>query len=1033
MAWRYRIAATAIVVALGTLSARQLGGDPWLLNKSGTDLSVDFVRDIRPILSQHCFACHGPDEQAREAELSLMTWEEATALREGGIRPITPYSLDESEVWQRINDPDDPMPPSDALNPLSAAQIDLLRQWIEQGASYAPHWAYVPPRTIPQPHVAASDWPLSDIDQFILARLEAEGLTPAPEADLVTLIRRVTFDLTGLPPATSEIDSFLEGDSADAYEQVVDRLLASPRFGERMATYWLDLVRFADTVGYHGDQDHRIWPYRDYVIDGFNDNMPFDRFTIEQLAGDLLADPTQEQLVATGYNRLLQTSHEGGVQLKEYRAIYMADRVRNLSAVWMGATVGCAQCHDHKFDPYTTRDFYSLGAFFADVDDEEHLRNPYDGLNRLPSPRRPEMRVRSSKSDTQLDEIADRIAQAQRELDEVIVQLPASQPDWERELLGRIESNVSAEFVWVDDRLDTGGRTQGDWTFVRDQTVRPHSGEFYRRQISSGLIQHYSVDTTTKKIIVAEGDVLFSWVYISPDDSPNAVMLQFNAGGSDWEHRAVWGGDHISYGKRAGDWVGYNRMGSLPEPGQWVRLEVPVADVGLAPGEVVSGMAFTQFGGTVYWDKAGVVSDLVAPPIVVLALRTPAPERTDEQRQELQDYHVQQSPKMIERRAQLADLTRAQDEMEASLPLTMFTRSLETPREVRVLPRGNWLDESGALVEPAIPAFLGRLDVEGRASRLDLARWLVTREEDGGISGSTARVFVNRIWALLFGEALCPSLDDFGGQGLPPTHPELLDHVAIGFIESGWDVKALVRELVLTRTYRQSSIPSDRVRDFDPENRLFARQSRYRLPAEMVRDTALAISGLLVDDIGGPSMKPHQPDGLYRHLNFPQRRYKRDMGPEQWRRGLYMHWQRQFPHPMLRAFDAPTREECTASRPISNTPLAALTLLNDPVFIEASRAFAQRILKADLANDRARVSFAWREATGRLPRDAEIHVLMTLLREGLEHYMAAPEEAEQLVRVGDARREESLDATTLAAWMQVTRAILNLHETITRD
>ena len=420
------------------------------------------------------------------------------------------------------------------------------------------------PAGTPVPDVNETDWSVSDIDRYILSRIEEEGLSQAPDADRTTLIRRLTYDMTGLPPRTSEIDAFLADDSPGAYETLVDRLLASPHFGERMAMYWLDLVRYADTVGYHGDQDHRIWPYRDYVINSFNQNKPFDQFTVEQIAGDLLPGPAQEQLIATGYNRLLQTSHEGGVQLKEYRAIYQADRIRNISGTWMGATMGCAQCHDHKYDPYTTRDFYAMGAFFADIDDEEHLRDPYGGLNTLPTARVPEMRVWSNEARARDEELTIRISAIQGEMDDAIALLPSKQKEWERALRAQIDSGAVRETVWVDDVLDTGGRTQGDWTFTRDEDVPPKSGAFYRKQSSRGLIQHYSFETTKKRVEVAAGDVFFCWVYLREDDSPQAVMLQFNAGGSDWEHRAVWGGNEIPYGKRAASWAGYQRMGDLP-------------------------------------------------------------------------------------------------------------------------------------------------------------------------------------------------------------------------------------------------------------------------------------------------------------------------------------------------------------------------------------------------------------------------------------------------------------------------------------
>ncbi len=1009
--------------------------------QSARAVKVDFVRDIRPIISDHCFACHGPDEHARQAGLSLVHFETATSELDSGapgepgvpgIRAIAPGDLANSMLWQRINHPDDMMPPAEAHNPLDQAQIETLGRWIEQGASYAPHWAYVAPVATETPEVQETTWPLDAIDHYILARLNTERLDHAPDADDVTLLRRLTYDLTGLPPQTSDIDAFLADESPNAYETVVDNLLASPHFGERIASYWLDLVRYADTVGYHGDQEHRVWPYRDYVIRAFNENMPFDQFTIEQLAGDLLSEPGQQQLIATGYNRLIQTSHEGGVQLKEYRSIYMADRIRNASAVWMGATLGCAQCHDHKYDPYATRDFYAFGAFFADIDDEEHLRKPYDGLNTTPTRRLPEMRVTSADSQAQLDAIALRIDETKLEVDRAIAALPGERAAWEQALLAEIDAASTHEFVWVDDQLDTGGETQGDWSFIRDEAVPAYSGQAYRKQSSAELVQHYSVNTTAKTIVVAEGDTFFSWVYVLQDEPAQALMLQFNVAGN-WEHRAVWGGDEIPYGRRSPSWAGYQRRGDLPELGKWVCLEVEADSVGLQVGQVVSGIAFTQFGGVVYWDKAGVRSDQAAPAAVIDALATNAADRSDAQRAQLHDYQLKTAPVVVDLRARIAELQREQQSIESSLPMTLYTKALAEPREVRVLPRGNWLDESGELVEPAIPGFLGTLDVDGRATRLDLARWLVTPKDRGGGGELTARVFVNRIWALFYGEGLCPSTDDFGGQGQPPNHLELLDRLSLDFVQSGWDVKALIRRLVLTRTYRQSSIPTTESAQRDPLNHFFAHQSRQRFPVEMIRDTALMVSGLLVDQLGGVSVKPPQPDGYYRHLNFPTRRYHPDTGAAQFRRGVYVHWQRQYLHPMFRAFDGPTREECIARRAVSNTPLAALALMNDPTFVEASRAFAQQILSTASGDDHTRIARAMRQATGRRPDVAEVEVLAVLLEESRQHYQRNPDDAEALLALGESPRDAALDPANHAAWTQVTRAILNLHETITRD
>ena len=764
---------------------------------------LQYNRDVRPILSDKCFYCHGPDPSHREAGLRLDVEEEAKAYVIDGSDPLA------SELLARIahEDPDQRMPPADSGKQLSADEVSIITRWVQQGAPYEPYWAYVPPRRHAVPEVQNQQWPRDTIDRFLLARLEQLGLSPSPDADPVTLIRRVSFDLTGLPPTPQQVDAFVADPSEQAYEQLVDRLLASKAFGERLAVYWLDLVRYADTVGYHGDQEQNISPYRDYVIDSLNANLPFDQFTREQLAGDLLPDPTTDQLIATGYNRLLQTSHEGGVQPKEYLAIYAADRVRNLSSVWLGGTLGCAQCHDHKFDPYTAEDFYSMAAFFADVDEAQHFTK---GKDAIPTPRPPELDVHTASERAALAHIEHRIDDLQRQL------------------------------------------------------------------------------TTA-------------------DDAEQAGLQQL-----------------------------------------------------------------------------------------------------------------------------LAEWQRQREELLKAARRTMVTVAIE-PRPMRVLPRGNWMDDSGPLVQPAIPAFLGQLDTgDRRATRLDLANWLTDSELGAG--GLTARVFANRFWYLMFGSGISNSLDDFGGQGQPPVHPELLDNLAVDFVESGWDIKRLFKRLAMTRAYRQASLETPEQRQRDPYNQLFARQSRYRLPAEMVRDNALAISGLLVSNVGGPSIRPYQPDGYYRHLNFPKRTYQHDGDVRQWRRGVYVHWQRQFLHPMLKALDAPSREECTAQRPRSNTPLEALVLLNDPTFVEAARAFAVRILRSSEPSTDHRLDQAFQLALSRSPDRVERETLAALLDQEAAHYAADPAAAARLLEnVGQAPVPDDLPATQLAAWTSVARAILNLNETVTRN
>ncbi|MEN8872416.1 MAG: PSD1 and planctomycete cytochrome C domain-containing protein [Akkermansiaceae bacterium] len=818
----------------------------FLLIISG-EASVDFNRDIRPILSDKCFHCHGPDEETREAELRLDTYKGATEGGEFEV-PIEPGKPAESEVIARIlnEDPDEIMPPPETHKKVTAKELELLRQWIKEGAEYDDPWTYKNPVKQPDPEVQTKDWPINFVDRFILSRLEKEAIPPSPDADPVTLLRRLQFDLIGLPPTPSDLDRFLNSFKSNpqaAIETEVDRLLASPHFGERLAIYWLDLVRYADTVGYHGDQDHNISPYRDYVIRAFNENMPFDRFTREQLAGDLLEKPTKQQLVATGYNRLLQTTHEGGLQKAEYRAIYQADRVRNVSAVWMGATVGCAQCHDHKYDPYTAKDFHTLGAFFADIDDEQHFTS---GTNALPTRRPPEIPVMTSAQQAELD------------------------------LLNKTLNELS-------------------------------NGQ--RNEI--------------------------------------ARLIKESA-------------DQASRAKKARD---------PKEKKKWS-----------------DGLQRTK----------DALAELISPKGLSLWKNTEA------------------------RRLKV----------ESSGRLTMITQSLQTPRVSRIFPRGNWLDESGEIVQPAVPHFLPQITKEGRQTRLNLANWLT--DSKNGTGGLTARVMSNRLFYLFFGTGISRSLGDFGGQGQPPSNPELLDRLAIEFYESNWDIKKMVKILVTSRAYCQSSLVPSNLRERDPYNELFARQARFRLPAEMIRDNALALAGLLVTDLGGSSVKPYQPSGYYRHLNFPPRKYKQDTNAKIYRRSLYIHWQRQFLHPMLRAFDAPSREECTAKRPKSNTPVAALNLLNDPTFVEAARVFAERIIKESKPGNLARLHHAFKIALNREPTTEERDTIEQLITYAGADFRKNPKSATALINIGQTKSGHS-DPALLATWTTVARAILNLSETTTRN
>jgi hypothetical protein len=803
---------------------------------------VDYSREVQPILAAHCYACHGPDESKRKAKLRLD--QRDAALK----KAIKAGDAAHSPLVSRISSSEDDEvmpPPGSKKDRLAPVQIDVLRRWIDEGAKFDIHWSYVKPVRPALPPTKNRAWVSNAVDAFVAAGLEAQGLAPAPEADRITLIRRLSFDLTGLPPVPEEVDAFVNDQSPEAYEKLVDRLLASKHYGERMAMYWLDAVRYADTGGYHSDNHRDVWLFRDYVINAFNADKSFDQFTIEQLAGDLLPNPTTEQRIASGYNRLLQTTEEGGAQPKEYTAKYGADRVRNASTVWIASTMGCCECHNHKFDPFTTKDFYSFSAFFADVLEKAVGRQD---------------------------------------------QTPILSPEDE------------ARVKLFDEQL----------ALLRSALSKP-SAELDRLQAA-------------------------------------------------WEKKARVEGDK-----------------GLPKP-------------------------------------------------VAEALAVAPAKRTSQQKQVIADHYRGIAPELEAIRKAVANVQKQRDALLKNAPTTLVTMA-GPPRVVRILPRGNWLDDSGQIVEPAVPGFLSALDTQSkRASRLDLAKWLVSPENP-----LTARVFVNRLWKICFGQGIVKSLDDFGIQGALPSHPQLLDWLAVDFRESGWYLKHLLKLLVMSNTYRQASAASPEVRAKDPANIWLARQGRFRLDAEMLRDNTLAVSGLLSRRIGGPSVKPYQPAGYWSFLNFPTREWQADKGEGLYRRGLYTYWCRTFLHPSLLAFDAPTREECTVERPRSSTPLQALVLLNDPIYVEAARVFAERIIKESGPDMATRINWAYRRAVSRSVKPAEVKLLTELYQKHLAEFQKDTAAAQKAVSVGDWPLPKDVDMAELAAWTSVARAILNLHETTTRN
>jgi hypothetical protein len=997
--------------------------------------AVEFNRDIRPILSNNCFACHGPDQNQRKADLRFDTEKGGAFEDRGGYRLLVPGKPDESELYLRITDDEVQrrMPPRKFGKTLSKRQIELVRRWIQQGARWQGHWSLTPPKRPVLPPIADKAWPNNAIDYFVRMRQEDEGLKPSPEADKRTLLRRLSFDLTGLPPAPEEVERFLADPSRHAYERAVDRLLASKHFGERLAMYWLDLVRYADTNGIHGDNHRDIAPYRDYVIRAFNDNMPFDQFTVEQLAGDLLPRPTGWQRIASGYNRLLMTTREGGAQPREYLAKYAADRVRNTSSVWLGATLGCAECHDHKFDPYKTREFYSFAAFFADIKEtavgmQERTRAPVGKLV------------------AELKQFDETLAGLRKKLAAPSPKIAAAQTQWEKKERDRLAAERTGWVAVKPDKVVSRGgaamKLLEDFSVL--STGQNPAQDVYTVTLRTGLKRITGIRLEAlhdpsfgnKGLARSNGNFVLTRFEVEAagpkGGRPRAVAI---AGAvADYSQKGFPVASAIDPKSKAG-WAVDGYIKTDPSRQAVFTFAQPIAG---GPGTVLTvrlrhesiyaqhnigrfRLALTKADKPAL-EKGGL------PPDVRQALEADGARRTARQKDLLARYYRTVAPELAELRNRIAALEKTKQDRINAAPLTLVSVSIP-PRIMRVLPRGNWLDESGAIVQPGVPAAWPALGVKGRrATRLDLARWLVRRDNP-----VTARVFVNRLWKLAFGQGLVRTLDDFGSQGAWPTHPQLLDWLAVEFMDSKWDIKHLMKLLVMSRTYRQSSHANESMRQRDPYNQWLARQGRFRLDAEMVRDNALAISGLLVKKIGGPSARPYQPPLYWAHLNFPPREYQKDQGEGLYRRGLYTYWCRTFLHPSLLAFDAPTREECTVERARSNTPQQALVLLNDPTYVEAARVLAERLVRAGGSGVKRRIQFAYRQALSRKAEPAEVELLGELYQRHLKQYRADRKAAEAVLQVGDRPAARDIDAAELAAWTSVTRVVLNLHETITRD
>ncbi|MEQ9411184.1 MAG: DUF1553 domain-containing protein [Fuerstiella sp.] len=1042
-----------------------------LTSASASSAEIRFNRDVRPILSSACNTCHGPDAARREADLRLDS--------EEGIRYAFGDGLRDSEGWARISatDPDVVMPPPDAHVKLKPDDVAVIRQWVEDGASWEGHWSFIPPQKPvlpysdqaadsndqPAPDAALRNWIRTPIDAFVMRRLAAAGLRPNDDADRERLLRRVSLDLTGLPPTLAEIDAFLADTSPDAYEKVVDRLLQSPHFGERMAVIWMDAARYGDTSVFHADGPRDMWPWRDWVISAYNSNMPFDQFTLEQLAGDLLPEPTRRQKVATGFLRNNATTDEGGLIEEEYRVEYAVDRVKTTSLVWLGLSMECAQCHDHKYDPITQEEYYQFFAYFnqaadpgrqtrngnqapvVDIPDGARLARA-DALQAELQALSPQLEARATAAEPEFQKWLVSAAANNKESlvpTDMVVHVPLD--EGQDRVVSDLadpnrQGNLNGPATWADGKfgrafecngrnfvdLGEAGDFDGSHGFSYGAWIKPagagsgaplarmnnsNSYRGYDLHLSGGVIEPHIISSWPAdaiKVRTKEKLKPDTWqhVFVTYDGSKKAAGVKIYVDGKPWDWTIEQDGLKSTIRSKGPFYLGRRNGGS-----QYNGLidDVRVYDRALAPSEVAA--------------VAG--NDAITP-----LLAKAADQRTADEVNVLRRHYLSVvdeswrtlSQKQTKLSSQIAELRKP-------VVNVMVMNDVPTMRETFVLERGNYASPlKDRPVLPNVPAALPALPSGVPANRLGLATWLTQPDHP-----LTARVAVNRYWAMLFGEGLVRSLEDFGAQGEFPSHPDLLDWLAVDFAESGWDIKRTIRQMVLSSTYRQSSSISPQQLDADPLNVLLSRGARFRLQAEFIRDNALAASGLLVPTIGGPGVKPYQPPGLWNEVSLNGNlRFQQDSGEKLYRRSMYTYWKRSAPAPAMTIFDAPTREMCALRRSRTNTPLQALVTLNDPQFVEAARVLAERALHdgGDSVDDQ--ISYAFRRLAGVRPASGVRSILTEAFHQERERFQTETEAAAALLAIGESKRDETLDAATHAAMTVVTSMILNLDETLTR-
>jgi Protein of unknown function (DUF1553)/Protein of unknown function (DUF1549)/Concanavalin A-like lectin/glucanases superfamily/Planctomycete cytochrome C len=1091
------LAGTSPVSTLGETQAAPAAGAP--------TKPVDFNREVRPILSDNCFKCHGPDEKMRMAKMRLDETEGLFVDR-GGYKIIVPGNSAQSKLYQKISAKDAGfrMPPTYSGKTLTEKQVETIKQWIDQGAKWETQWSFVAPKRPAIPEVKDKEWVRNPIDSFVLARLETEGLKPSEEADKATLLRRASFDLTGLPPTPAEVDSFVADKSPDAYEKRVDRMLASPHYGERMAMEWLDLARYSDTHGYHIDSLRAMWPWRDWVIKAYNQNMPYDQFTVKQLAGDLLPNATLDDKIATGFNRNNMINFEGGAVPQEYHAEYIIDRASTTATVWLGLTMGCARCHDHKFDPIRQKDFYQMVAYFNTI--------PERGLDGFLGNADPVLPLPTAAQQHQLDDLNGKLASTLAALPEK--DILAQRNEWQKTALAGMSEPSSegliayyplensladasgqhhdgkavrgdlvydegkvgraAEFsgetqvsfgnlgdfdrsdrfavaLWARtspasamkfvQKRDSSEHWQGYEIFIDDPTYnRPQRGRFHFVVRLAAKWPDNAIEVRTKDRFLTG---TFPHLVVNYDGSGKASGVRFYVNGKPAEAEVLKDNLTASFRTTAPLEIGNKANGKAFE-GELDDLRIYDRPVTAEEAETLG----------IRMPVRSVLTELAGKPATeIVALQpekppaeaeigaedkaeTPAAKATRleaEHQAALSEYYLKYAAPEKDRRlyAQLVSLREQKSKLQDSVTSVMVMAEMKKPRDTFILGRGQY-DNPRDKVNPGVPAFLPPLRPGAPANRLALAQWLIDPKNP-----LTARVAVNRYWQDCFGTGIVKTAEDFGSQGEQPSHPQLLDWLATEFISSGWDIKAMMRLIVTSATYRQSSHETKEMADRDPENRLLARGPRFRLPAEMVRDNALDVAGLLDRRIGGPSVYPYQPKGLWEEMafggGFSAQTYTPSTGEDLYRRSMYTTWKRTVPPPSLTTFDAPDREKCTARRTLTNTPLQALVLLNDPTYVEASRVLAEKTISQAGHDPEKRVDFAFRLVTDREPQPQERAVLLTLAREELAEYRRDKPSALKLIGVGEAKRNPKLDPAELAAWTTVTSTILNMDETITKE